>query len=121
MATWVYGLSIVVLVVIAVLTLRVLWCPSACLAPTWRQATWCTAIPIKRASIVPKVIYTEVQLPEIVRKAHALVNQIGFPLMPASRPVGSQGPPFACIPEVGRLLQVLAAPPTAAPIVTRLQ
>ena len=70
---------------------------------------------------MPKAIYREVQLPEIVRKAHALVNQIGFPLMPASRPVGSQGPPFACIPEVGRLLQVLAAPPTAALIVTRLQ
>src|SRR5687768_7071922 len=29
--------------------------------------------------------------------------------MPEGRPVGHQGPPSACIPQVGRLLQVLAS------------
>lgn len=58
---------------------------------------------------MPKAIYSEIVLPEIVRKANALANQLNFPLMPEGRPVGYQGPPSACIPQVGRLLQVLAS------------
>lgn len=58
---------------------------------------------------MPKSLYTDIQLPEIVRTAAALANHLGFPLMPEDRPVGYQGPPSACIPQVGRLLQVLAA------------
>jgi len=57
---------------------------------------------------MPKAIYTEIELPEIVRKANTLANQLNFPLMPEGRAVGYQGPPSACIPQVGRLLQVLA-------------
>ncbi len=49
------------------------------------------------------------ELPTLVQKANALAEKIGFPLMPEGRPVGYQGPPSACIPEVGRLLMVLAA------------
>jgi len=57
---------------------------------------------------MPKAIYSEIDLPEIVRKANALATQLNFPLMPEGRPLGFQGPPSACIPQVGRLLQVLA-------------
>jgi predicted O-methyltransferase YrrM len=58
---------------------------------------------------MPKPIYNEIVLPEIVRKAIALATQLGFPLMPEGRQPGYQGPPSACIPQVGRLLQVLAS------------
>jgi len=58
---------------------------------------------------VPKKIYSEIELPGIVRKANALANELDFPLMPEGRPVGHKGPPSACIPQVGRLLQVLAS------------
>ncbi len=58
---------------------------------------------------MPKSLYTEIELPDIVRQAIALANRLDFPLMPEGRPVGYQGPPSACIPQVGRLLQVLAA------------
>ena len=58
---------------------------------------------------MPKAIYTEIETPEIVQKANALARELNFPLMPAGRPVGYQGPPSACIPQVGRLLQVLAS------------
>ena len=58
---------------------------------------------------MPKSIYSEIDLPEIVRKANALADQLNFPLVPEGRPVGHQGPPSACIPQVGRLLQVLAS------------
>jgi predicted O-methyltransferase YrrM len=58
---------------------------------------------------MPKSIYTDIELPEIVRKARVFANQMGFPLMPEGRPPGYHGPPSACIPQVGRLLQVLAA------------
>ena len=58
---------------------------------------------------MPKSIYSEIDLPEIVRKANALAYQLNFPLMPEGRPAGYQGPPSACIPQVGRLLQVLAS------------
>jgi predicted O-methyltransferase YrrM len=58
---------------------------------------------------MPKSIYTEIELPELVRNAVALANQIDFPLMPEGRPVGYHGPPSASIPQVGRLLQALAA------------
>ena len=58
---------------------------------------------------MPRPIYTEIVLPELIRKAVALATQLGFPLMPEGRPVGFQGPPSACTPQVGRLLQVLAA------------
>jgi len=58
---------------------------------------------------MPKSIYTEIEIPEIVQKAIALANQVGFPLMPEGRPLGYQGRPSACIPQVGRLLRALAA------------
>ena len=58
---------------------------------------------------MPKPIYTEIAIPEIVRKAIALAPKLGFPLMPEGRQPGYQGPPSACIPQVGRLLQVLAS------------
>lgn len=58
---------------------------------------------------MPKSTYTEIPLPEIVRKAITLAAQLGFPLMPEGRQPGYQGPPSACIPQVGRLLQVLAS------------
>jgi predicted O-methyltransferase YrrM len=54
-------------------------------------------------------IYTEVSCPEIVRKAMAVARELGFPLVPEGCPGDYQGPPTACIPQVGRLLQVLAA------------
>ena len=37
---------------------------------------------------MPSPIYTEIVLPELVRKAMALASQLGFPLMPEGRPVG---------------------------------
>jgi predicted O-methyltransferase YrrM len=58
---------------------------------------------------MPKAIYSEVELPEIVRKATLLDNNLGFPLMPEGRPVGYRGPPSSCIPQVGRLLQTLTS------------
>jgi predicted O-methyltransferase YrrM len=58
---------------------------------------------------MPKPIYSEIEFPDIVRKAIKLAEQMGFPLLPNGRPVGYKGPPSACIPQVGRLLQVLAA------------
>ena len=58
---------------------------------------------------MPKAIYTEIELPEIVQKANALAKELNFPLMPEGRPAGYQGPASACIPQVGRLLQVLAS------------
>ena len=58
---------------------------------------------------MPKSIHTEIELPEIVQAANALAEARGFALMPEGRPVGHQGPPSACIPQVGRLLQTLAA------------
>lgn len=48
-------------------------------------------------------------MPDIVHKANKLADQLGFPLMPEGRPVGSKGPPSACIPQVGKLLQVLTS------------
>lgn len=38
-----------------------------------------------------------------------LAEERGFPLMPEGRPIGYEGPPSACIPEVGRLLATLVA------------
>jgi len=58
---------------------------------------------------MPKAIYTEIETPEIVQKANALARELNFPLMPEGRPAGYKGPPSACIPQVGRLLQVLAS------------
>jgi len=58
---------------------------------------------------MPKAIYTEIDIPEIVQKANALARELNFPLMPEGRPAGYKGPPSACIPQVGRLLQVLAS------------
>ncbi len=58
---------------------------------------------------MPKAIYTEVPLPELVREAMELARELGFPLTPEGCPGDYQGPPTACIPQVGRLLQVLAA------------
>ena len=59
--------------------------------------------------MMPKAIYTEIALPEIVIRANALAVKLGFPLMPEGRPVGHKGPPSACIPQVGKLLQVLVS------------
>ena len=58
---------------------------------------------------MPKSLYTEIEIPEIVQKANKLAKELNFPLMPEGRPAGYQGPPSACIPQVGRLLQVLAS------------
>ena len=58
---------------------------------------------------MPKAIYTEIEIPEIVQRANALARELNFPLMPDGRPAGYPGPPSACIPQVGRLLQVLAS------------
>jgi len=58
---------------------------------------------------MPNPSYSEIELPALVQKANAPAGQIGFPLMPEGRPVDYQGPPTACIPQVGRLLQTLAA------------
>jgi predicted O-methyltransferase YrrM len=58
---------------------------------------------------MPNPLYSEIALPEIVQKASALATQLGFPLMPEGRQPGYQGSPSACIPQVGRLLQVLAS------------
>lgn len=44
----------------------------------------------------------------IVRQAMSLAEELEFLLMPEGRPAGFQGPPSACIPEVGKLLSVLA-------------
>lgn len=59
---------------------------------------------------MPKTLYTEVQVPEIVREAMAVAREVGFPRMPDGCPPAEyQGPPTACISEVGRLLRTLAA------------
>lgn len=58
---------------------------------------------------MPKTIYSKIELPEIVRKANQLAEDLNFPLMPEGRAVGYKGPPSACIPQVGKLLQVLAS------------
>ncbi|MEO7841117.1 MAG: class I SAM-dependent methyltransferase [Anaerolineales bacterium] len=58
---------------------------------------------------MPKAIYSEIELPEIVRKANALASELNFPLMPEGRLAGHKGPPSACIPQVGRLLQLLTS------------
>jgi predicted O-methyltransferase YrrM len=58
---------------------------------------------------MPNPIYTEIELPEIVQKANELAIKLNFPLMPKGRPAGHKGPPSACTPQVGRLLQVLAS------------
>lgn len=51
----------------------------------------------------------KIEIPEIVRQANSLAEELDFPIMPDGRPTGYQGPPSACIPEVGKLLSVLAA------------
>ena len=51
----------------------------------------------------------KLEIPEIVRQANSLAEELGFPLMPEGRPAGYKGLPSACIPEVGKLLSVLAA------------
>lgn len=51
----------------------------------------------------------KLEIPEIVRQANVLAEELGFPLMPEGRPAGYKGLPSACIPEVGKLLSVLAA------------
>jgi predicted O-methyltransferase YrrM len=50
-----------------------------------------------------------IEIPDIVKKAIALAEELGVPLMPEGRPTGYKGAPSACISEVGRLLSVLAA------------
>jgi predicted O-methyltransferase YrrM len=58
---------------------------------------------------MPKPLYSDIMLPEIVQKAVALAIHLGFPVMPEGRQPGYHGPPSACTPQVGRLLQVLAS------------
>jgi predicted O-methyltransferase YrrM len=58
---------------------------------------------------MPRALYTEVSLPEIVRRAIATAHEVGFPYKPEGCPADYEGPVTACIPEVGRLLRVLAA------------
>ena len=60
-------------------------------------------------SMVDKFERYKVEVPDLVQEAISLAEELGFPLMPEGRPVGYQGPPSACIPEVGKLLSVLAA------------
>jgi predicted O-methyltransferase YrrM len=50
-----------------------------------------------------------IQIPPLVQAAVGLAEEMDFPLMPEGRPIGYQGPPSACIPQVGQLLQALAA------------
>jgi predicted O-methyltransferase YrrM len=54
-------------------------------------------------------MYNQPEPPPLVQRALALAEEMGFPLMPEGRPLGYEGPPSACIPAVGRLLQSLAA------------
>ncbi|HWM89183.1 MAG TPA: class I SAM-dependent methyltransferase [Thermoanaerobaculia bacterium] len=58
---------------------------------------------------MPKALYTEIRAPQIVERAMELARELGFPLAPEGCPGDYQGPPTACIPQVGRLLQALAA------------
>ena len=58
---------------------------------------------------MPKSLYTDIALPDIVQQAIVLAKRMNFPLMPEGRSAGYQGLPSACIPQVGRLLQVLTA------------
>lgn len=51
----------------------------------------------------------EFRWPELVRRAMALAVELGFPLSPQGCPADYSGPPTACLPAVGKLLQVLAA------------
>lgn len=50
-----------------------------------------------------------VECPELVSRAIALAEELGFPVMPEGRPLGYTGPPTASIPQVGRLLASLVA------------
>jgi hypothetical protein len=59
--------------------------------------------------MVDKFERYRLEIPGLVQQAISLAEELGFPLMPEGRPAGSQGPPSACIPEIGRLLSVLAA------------
>ncbi len=58
---------------------------------------------------MPKALYTDIEIPALVRKAMDLAVELGFPLVPEGCPGDYQGPPTACIPQVGRLLRALAA------------
>ena len=51
----------------------------------------------------------KVEIPNLVHQAYMLAEELGFPVFPEGNPLDYQGPPTACIPEVGRLLSVLAA------------
>ena len=58
---------------------------------------------------MPNPIYTEIKLSEVVVKANTLAQELGFPLLSEGRSPEYKGPPSACIPQVGRLLQTLCA------------
>src|SRR5579872_4085081 len=49
------------------------------------------------------------EIPELVRQAHSRAEAIGFPLMPAGRPIGQAAPTTAVTPMDGALLRCLAA------------
>ena len=51
----------------------------------------------------------KLEIPDIVDRAIQLAEELNFPLMPEGRSAGFTGPASACIPEVGRLLSILAA------------
>jgi predicted O-methyltransferase YrrM len=50
-----------------------------------------------------------VEIPELVKRAHSRAEAIGFPLMPAGRPIGQPAPTTAVTPMDGALLRCLAA------------
>ncbi len=50
-----------------------------------------------------------VEYPELVTRAIALAEELGFPVMPEGRPLGYTGSATASIPQVGRLLASLVA------------
>lgn len=50
-----------------------------------------------------------IEKPPLVIEAEELAEELGFPLLPEGRPVGSEGPASACIPSMGALLMTLAA------------
>jgi hypothetical protein len=41
----------------------------------------------------------DVQIPEIVARAHRQAQKLGFPLMPEGRPIGTPAPTTATTPD----------------------
>jgi len=62
---------------------------------------------MKDVELVPYPYHLEI--PDIVNRAHERAREIGFPLMPAGRPVGQPAPATAITPMDGALIRWLAA------------